>query len=89
MPNHRSASMKNRFAKSNLHKQKMSIAEYIERKQEWENLPGRITADGRYEILFHGHWITPEELEEVFPKPFVHTFTQDITNCDTRKLWMT
>ena len=85
MSNNRSA--KNKFAYANSGKQVMSITEYLERKYEWENLSGKIR-DGVMYVLFHNHWVAESELKEIFPKPFVHNFMLDCSNCDTTKHWM-
>ncbi len=84
MSNNRSK--KNKFAYANAGKSAMSISEYLEKKYEWESLPGKIR-DGVMYVLFHGHWVEEKELIEVCPKPFVHSFLRDKNNCDKTQQW--
>jgi len=78
---------KNRFHEANKHKQYISIANYVERLEERKQCPARIV-NGEMEILFHGHWVTPEEFDKCLPEPIVISFSFDATNVDKTRAFL-
>lgn len=64
-----------------------SIADYLKRRDEYNNLPARINKDGM-KILYKGKWMTKEQLEEVVKAPSIPNFTANLSNQDKTKLWM-
>lgn len=69
-------------------RQMMSVSTYLDIKSERDNLPGKITAEGKMLVYYQGGWISREELDRVFPKPIVSDFLVHLGNVDTTRLWM-
>ena len=84
---HQSVSRKNKFHSDNMHKQAMTVCQYLERMEERRMCPAKII-NGELMVQLHGHWISEEEFDKLLPPPIVHSFSTDITNCDKTKAWM-
>jgi hypothetical protein len=83
----KSQSRKNKFHTDNAKRQIMSIVEYVERKMERKNAPGKIL-NGEMFVMLHGHWVTKKEFDKYLPEPIVHSFNHDITNVDNSGKWV-
>ncbi len=69
-------------------KPRPSVAEFLKVRDVYQNLPGKITADGELLIDYFGEWITAAELEAVFPRPIVPDFNANLQNVDKTKMWI-
>ena len=79
--------MKNRYSAEAMHKQSMTICEYVERLEERRSYPARII-NGVMEVCLHGHYVSVEEFDKLVPPPIVHSFAHDISNVDKTRTWM-
>ena len=65
----------------------ISISQYIEKKTEREQTLWRLS-QGEMMALFHGHWITEKEFNEVFPPVIVPDFSMNKNNVDKTRQWI-
>lgn len=63
-----------------------SIADYLQKRDEYNNLPARINKDGM-KILYKGKWLTPEELNNVVKPPTMPNFLVCLKNVDRTRIW--
>ena len=70
-----------------MHKNSMSVSEYVSRNEERRMCPGKIK-NGEMFVFWNGSWVSAEFFNSAIPAPIVHSFLNDVTNIDSTHKWM-
>lgn len=65
----------------------ISVSEYLRKRDERANLPGRINENGEMLILYNGEWVDADSFAKKFPPIVLPVMGANLNNTDKRNLW--
>lgn len=73
--------------KTNNERGMISIAEFIQKRNDYFNYPGKIV-NGLLFVKYEGRWMPKKEFDKLVKLPITPNFTANLNNCDPTKLWI-